>query len=70
MQKKLVRGIFTAKDYCGFTENFKSKVALIGNTAKVARERLEAETGKSVVSSLNAKDLGNEQLKITDGEDG
>ena len=38
------------------------------NTAKVAREQLEAETGKSAISRLNAKDLGNRQLKITDGE--
>ena len=28
------------------------------NTAKVARQQLEAETGKSLISPLNAKDLG------------
>ena len=27
------------------------------NTAKVARKQLEAETGKNVISKLNAKDL-------------
>ena len=47
----------------GFNES--AGVAKRGaNTAKVARERLEAETGKSVISSLNAKDLGTKQLKI------
>ncbi|MCL1986899.1 MAG: Bro-N domain-containing protein [Firmicutes bacterium] len=45
----------------GFAES--AKVAKRGaNTAKVAREQLETETGKSVVSSLNAKDFGEEQL--------
>ena len=53
----------------GFIES--ADVAKRGaNTAKVARERLEAETGKSAVSRLNAKELGNRQLRITNGEDG
>ena len=53
----------------GFNES--SNVAKRGaNTAKVARERLEAETGKSVTSNLNAKELGNRQKQTTDGEDG
>ena len=53
----------------GFNES--ASVAKRGaNSAKVARERLEAETRKSVISSLNAKDLGTKQLKITNGEDG
>jgi len=47
----------------GFSES--SNVAKRGaNTAKVARERLEAETGKSAVSRLNAKELG--QRNLTD----
>ena len=45
----------------GFVES--TEVAKRGaNTAKVAREQLEAETGKSTVSRLNAKNLGNRQL--------
>ena len=51
--------------------NQSAEVAKRGaNTAKVAREQLESETGKPAVSSLNAKDMGNRQLKIGDGEDG
>jgi len=47
----------------GFVES--ADVAKRGaNTAKVARERLESETGRAVVTSLNAKDLGNQQLTI------
>jgi hypothetical protein len=38
--------------------------------AVAARKQIEKSTGKSAVSSLNAKDLGNRQLQITDGEDG
>jgi len=46
----------------GFMES--ADVAKRGaTTAKVAREQLESETGKSAVSNLNAKDLG--QLKLT-----
>ena len=40
------------------------------NTAKVAREQLETETGRSAVSRSNAKELGNRQLKIDVGGDG
>ena len=48
----------------GFAES--ADVAKRGaNTAKVAREQLEAETGKPVVSDLNAKSIGNKQLIIT-----
>jgi len=51
----------------GFTES--ADVAKRGaNTAKVARDRLEAETGKSAVSSLNAKELG--QRKLPDRNEG
>jgi len=47
----------------GFVES--ADVAKRGaNTAKVARERLESETGRPVVTSLNAKDLDNQQLTI------
>jgi len=46
----------------GFVES--ANVAKRGaKTARVAREQLEAETGKSAVSPLNAKNLG--QLKLT-----
>jgi len=52
----------------GFVES--ADVAKRGaNTAKVAREQLEAETGKPAVNKLNAKELGNRQLRITDGEE-
>ncbi|MCL2020441.1 MAG: hypothetical protein FWG70_11915 [Oscillospiraceae bacterium] len=48
----------------GFNES--AEVAKEGATvAKVAREQLEERTGKKAVSSLNAKNLGNRQLKIT-----
>jgi len=50
----------------GFNES--ADVAKRGaNTAKVARKKLETETGKTVISKLNAKDLGQRQL--SDGED-
>ena len=53
----------------GFNES--AEVAKRGaNTAKVAREQLETETGKPAVSRLNAKDLGDRQLKTGNGEDG
>jgi len=52
----------------GFSES--ADVAKRGaNTAKVAREQLEAETGRPAVSKLNAKELGNRQLRITDSEE-
>ena len=52
----------------GFTEA--AKVAKEGaETARHAREQLELRTGKSAVSSLNAKDLGNRQLQIGVGDD-
>jgi hypothetical protein len=37
------------------------------NTARVARKKLEAETGKSVISSLNARQIGNrkDEKKLT-----
>jgi len=38
--------------------------------AKVARNQIESETGKPAVSRLNAKDLGNRQLRIADVENG
>jgi len=48
----------------GFVES--ADVAKRGaNTAKVAREQLESETGKPAISNLNAKNIGNRQLKIT-----
>ncbi|MCL2020508.1 MAG: hypothetical protein FWG70_12255 [Oscillospiraceae bacterium] len=48
----------------GFAES--AEVAKRGaNTAKVAREQLEAETGKPAVSRLNAKNIGTRQLRIT-----
>jgi len=51
----------------GFTES--ADVAKRGaNTARVARGQLEAETGKSAVSSLNAKELG--QRKLPNGNEG
>jgi len=40
------------------------------NTAKVARKQLEAETGKSAVSRLNAKNLGQRSLPGVDEGDG
>jgi len=36
--------------------------------AKVAREQIEKSTGKSAVSSLNAKDMGQRQLQLN-GDD-
>ena len=45
----------------GFTES--ANVAKRGaNTAKVARKKLEEETGKTAISSLNAKELSKNQL--------
>ena len=45
----------------GFDES--AKVAVRGaNTAKTARKKLEAETGKSAISSLNAKQLDNRKI--------
>ena len=52
----------------GFAES--ADVAKRGaKTAKVAREQLEAETGKSVVSPLNAKNLGQRQIKLIESDD-
>jgi len=52
----------------GFSES--ADVAKRGATAaKVARTQIETETGKPAVSQLNAKDLGNRQLRIGDVED-
>ncbi|MCL2054608.1 MAG: Bro-N domain-containing protein [Oscillospiraceae bacterium] len=51
-----------AENPVGFNQS--ADVAKRGaNTAKVAREQLEKETGKSAVSRLNAKDLGQIKLK-------
>jgi len=54
----------------GFTES--ADVAERGaNTAKVAREQLEKETGKSAVSQLNAKGLKHAQLlEKNEGDEG
>ena len=52
----------------GFSES--AKVARRGaNTAKVARRQLEQETGKSAVSRLNAKDMGNRRPRIAAADD-
>ena len=52
----------------GFAES--ADVAKRGaKTAKVAREQLESETGKSVVSLLNAKNLGQRQIKLIESDD-
>ena len=48
------------------TEGFKEardSVLKGGNIAKIAKEQLEKETGKKVVSSKNAKELRNEKLQ-------
>jgi len=51
----------------GFTES--AKVAKRGaNTARVARQQLEEETGRPAVSRLNAKELG--QMKLPNGSEG
>jgi hypothetical protein len=51
----------------GFVES--ANVAKRGaKTARVAREQLEAETGKSAVSPLNAKNLGQLKLPADDNE--
>ena len=53
----------------GFGES--AEVAKRGaKAAKVARTQIEAETGKPAVSRLNAKDLGNRQLRIGDDKGG
>ena len=53
----------------GFNES--AEVAKRGATAaKVARNQIESETGKPAVSRLNAKDLGNRQLQLTDDKGG
>ncbi len=53
--------ISIARQPNGFAES--AEVAKEGaETAKVAREQLEKSTGKSAVSSLNAKDLGQRRL--------
>jgi len=60
--------ISQAEQPVGFMES--ADVAKRGaKTGKVAREQLESETGKSAISSLNAKNLGNRQLQLNDGED-
>ena len=51
----------------GFNES--ADVAKRGaKTAKVAREQLEKETGKSVISSNKAKVSSSKKLQVTDGE--
>ena len=58
--------ISIARQPSGFGES--AAVAKEGaNVAKVAREQLEKSTGKSAISSLNAKDLG--QIRLTGGND-
>jgi len=39
------------------------------NTARVARKKLEEETGKSAISNLNAKELKNRKLQLADKKD-
>ena len=60
--------ISQAENPVGFNES--ADVAKRGaNTAKVARQQLESETGKSAISNLNAKKLGqrnNSQLVLED----
>jgi len=52
----------------GFVQS--AMVAQEGAKAAVAaRKQIEESTGKSAVSSLNAKDLGNRQLQIAEGEE-
>jgi len=51
----------------GFTES--AAIAEEGaKAAKVARAQIEKSTGKSAVSSLNAKELGQRQLQIEEGK--
>jgi len=61
--------ISAAQQPVGFAES--AEVAKRGaKTAKIAREQIEAETGKSAVSSLNAKNLGQQQISlIKDGRE-
>ncbi|MCL1832432.1 MAG: hypothetical protein FWG45_05930 [Oscillospiraceae bacterium] len=57
--------ISQAEQPVGFMES--ADVAKRGaRTAKVAREQLESETGKSAICPLNAKNLGQIALKIED----
>jgi len=64
--------ISQAENPVGFNES--ADVAKRGaNTAKVARQQLESETGKSAISNLNAKKLGqrnNSQLVLEDDNGG
>jgi len=58
--------ISIARQPSGFDES--AEVAEEGaKAAKVAREQIEKNTGKSVVSRLNAKNLG--QLRLSDADD-
>jgi len=62
--------ISAAQQPVGFAES--AEVAKRGaKAAKIAREQIELETGKSAVSSLNAKDLGQQQILLIEngGED-
>jgi hypothetical protein len=61
--------ISVARQPSGFDES--AVVAKEGaNAAKVAREQIEKSTGKSAISRLNAKDLGQRQLPDPNGDDG
>ena len=52
----------------GFKES--AEVAKEGaKAAKVARQQIEKSTGKSAISSLNAKNLGKRQLQLNDSEE-
>jgi hypothetical protein len=58
--------ISIAEQPVGFAES--ADVARRGaKTAKVAREQLETETGKSAISPLNAKSLGQRQVIQIEG---
>lgn len=52
--------ISKSKNISGF-DNAKQSVLKGGNIAKLAKEQLEKETGKKVVSNKNAKELRNEK---------
>ena len=52
--------ISKSKNINGF-DNAKQSVLKGGNIAKLAKEQLEKETGKKVVSNKNAKELRNEK---------
>ena len=59
--------ISAAQQPVGFAAS--AEVAKRGaKAAKVAREQIESETGKSAVSSLNAKNLGQRQISLIDGD--